>query len=129
MLQQAERLDRVFHALADGNRRAILEHLSEGPISVSALAGPLEISVSGVLQHLRILEDSGLVRSEKRGRTRTCVVESAAFGEVDAWIAERRRTWEGHLDRLGSFLTGAMPTGTIDAGAGGDVSASTGGAP
>jgi DNA-binding transcriptional ArsR family regulator len=97
-------LDAVFHALADPTRRAMLERLSVGSASVSELARPLPISLPAVVQHLAVLEASGLVRSDKVGRVRTCRLEAAALTAAEGWIDERRRTWEGRLDRLGEYL-------------------------
>ena len=97
-------LDSVYQALADPTRRAIVDRLTRGPASVSELARPLPMSLPGVLQHLRLLEASGLVRSEKAGRVRTCRIEAAALGTAEQWIADRRREWEGRLDRLGDYL-------------------------
>jgi DNA-binding transcriptional ArsR family regulator len=97
-------LDRVFHALSDPTRRAMVERLGRGPASVSELASPLAMSLPAVVQHLQVLEASGLVRSEKVGRVRTCRVEPAALRGAEQWIAERRATWEGRLDRLGEYL-------------------------
>jgi DNA-binding transcriptional ArsR family regulator len=99
-----DRVDRVFHALADPSRRVILERLSRGPASVSQLAGPLPMSLPAVVQHLQVLEASGLVRSEKAGRVRTCRIEPAALRTAEAWIVERQRAWERRLDRLGDLL-------------------------
>jgi DNA-binding transcriptional ArsR family regulator len=100
----ADLLDRTFHALADSSRRSIVVRLSEGPASVSALAEPLEMSLSAVVQHIEVLQKSGIVRSEKVGRVRTCHLEPAAMRQVEQWIAQHRQTWEGHLDRLGDVL-------------------------
>jgi DNA-binding transcriptional ArsR family regulator len=96
--------DQVFQALGDPSRRIIVERLSRGPASVSELAKPLPMSLPGVLQHVQVLEASGLVRSEKVGRVRTCHIETAALRAAERWIAERRATWESRLDRLGEFL-------------------------
>jgi DNA-binding transcriptional ArsR family regulator len=105
MLQQRQRpVDRVFHALADPSRREIVERLSRGPASVSELAEPLPMSLPAVVQHLRVLEDSGLVRSRKIGRVRTCRIEPAALRPVERWIVARRSSWERRLDRLGEYL-------------------------
>jgi DNA-binding transcriptional ArsR family regulator len=98
------RVDHVFHALADPSRRVILERLSRGPASVSQLARPLPMSLPAVVQHLQVLEASGLVRSEKAGRVRTCRIEPAALRTAEAWIVERQRVWERRLDRLGDLL-------------------------
>ncbi len=97
-------IDAIFHALADGNRRNILEQLSSAPRSVSQLAEPLGVSLAAVVQHLKILEDSGLIASEKQGRVRTCRVEPAALSLAERWINERRSLWERRLDRLGEIL-------------------------
>jgi DNA-binding transcriptional ArsR family regulator len=97
-------IDRVFHALGDPTRRAIVERLSEGPISVSRLAAPLAITLAAVVQHLQILEQSGLVHTEKAGRVRTCRIEPACLSMAEQWFAERRSFWERRLDRLGEFL-------------------------
>jgi DNA-binding transcriptional ArsR family regulator len=104
MLNQSPPLDRLFHALSDPTRRVIVEQLCRGPATVSDLASPLDISLPGVIQHLKVLEDSGLVRSEKVGRVRTCRLEQAPLRQAEKWINARRATWERHLDRLGDFL-------------------------
>jgi DNA-binding transcriptional ArsR family regulator len=97
-------VDRVFHALGDPTRRAIVERLSRGPVSVSHLAAPLAITLAAVVQHLQVLEQSGLVVTEKVGRVRTCRIESTGLSAAEEWIAERRTEWERRLDRLGEFL-------------------------
>ncbi len=97
-------IDRVFHALGDPTRRAMLERLSEGPLSVSRLAAPLEITLTAVVQHLQVLEESGLVHTEKTGRVRTCRIERAGFSALEQWIRDRRSMWERKLDRLGDLL-------------------------
>jgi DNA-binding transcriptional ArsR family regulator len=99
-----ERVDRVFQALADPSRRVIVERLSRGPASVSELARPLPMSLPAVVQHLQVLETSGLVRSEKSGRVRTCQIDPAALRPVEQWISARRSNWERRLDRLGDYL-------------------------
>jgi DNA-binding transcriptional ArsR family regulator len=104
MLQYHPPLDRVFHALADPARRAIVERLSRGPASVSDLAEPLPMSLSAVGQHLKVLETSGLVRTEKLGRVRTCRIDPGALSLAEQWINARRSEWEHRLDRLGEFL-------------------------
>ena len=104
MLHQQVHIDRVFHALGDPTRRAMIEKLSEGPVSVSRLAQPLEVTLAAVVQHLKILERSGLVRTEKVGRIRTCRIESKGFSVAERWIADRRLLWEARFDRLGKFL-------------------------
>jgi DNA-binding transcriptional ArsR family regulator len=97
-------IDRVLHALGDPTRRAILEKLSEGPLSVSRLGAPLDITLTAVVQHLRVLEASGLVHTEKVGRVRTCRIETAGFSVLEQWIRDRRSMWERRLDRLGDLL-------------------------
>ncbi|HEX4766606.1 MAG TPA: metalloregulator ArsR/SmtB family transcription factor [Lichenihabitans sp.] len=104
MLNQPEPLDRMFQALSDPARRAMVERLSRGPASVGELAQPLAMSLPAVLQHLSVLEGAGLVTSKKSGRVRTCQVNSAALGEAEAWINERRTEWALRLDRLGRYL-------------------------
>ena len=100
----ATQVDRAFHALGDPTRRAIVERLSEGPRSVSGLAQPLGVTITAVSQHLQVLEESGLVRTWKTGRVRTCRIEAAGFGILEGWIAERRTVWERRFDRLGEIL-------------------------
>src|SRR5258708_15776956 len=91
-------IDRIFHALGDVSRRAIVEKLSEGPISVWRLAEPLNITLAAVIQHLQVLEESGLVQTEKVGRVRTCRIEPAGLSAASQWIADRRSMWERGLD-------------------------------
>jgi len=98
------RIDRVFHALGDPTRRSIVERLSNGPISVSQLAVPLAITLAAVVQHLQVLERSGLVRTEKSGRVRTCRIDTAGLGLLEQWIHQRRAQWEKRFDQLGELL-------------------------
>ena len=104
-----DQLDLVFAALGDPTRRAIVERLTRGPASVSALAEPLAMTLSAVVQHLAVLEHSGLVRTEKVGRVRTCTIEPGALRAAERWIGERRTTWERRLDRLGELLDETTP--------------------
>jgi DNA-binding transcriptional ArsR family regulator len=104
MLNQEVRLDRMFRALADPSRRGMVERLCRGPASVSELARPLPMSLAAVVQHLQMLEESGLVRTEKVGRVRTCRIEPTALRTAEDWISERRIGWERRLDRLGDYL-------------------------
>jgi DNA-binding transcriptional ArsR family regulator len=104
VLNQTANLDRVFQALADPGRRLMVERLSQGPASVSELGRPLSMSLAAVVQHVQVLEISGLVRSHKVGRTRTCSINPAVLRSAEAWIAERRSLWERRLDRLGDYL-------------------------
>jgi DNA-binding transcriptional ArsR family regulator len=93
-------IDVVFHALSD----AMIDALIDGPASVSELARQLAISLPAVVQHLHVLEASGLVSSHKTGRVRTCEIEPIALSTAERWISERRATWEARLDRLEAFL-------------------------
>jgi len=104
MLNQLLDLDRVFHALADPARRAMVERLSLGPAPVSELARPLPMSLPAAMQHLGVLEAAGLVRSTKTGRVRTCAIEPRALSQVEHWINARRVEWGHRLDRLGEYL-------------------------
>jgi DNA-binding transcriptional ArsR family regulator len=104
MLNQQAPLDLMFQALADPGRRSMVERLSRGPASVSELAQPLDMTLSAVVQHLAVLETSGLVRSEKVGRVRTCQIQPGALQAAERWINERRLTWERRLDRLADYL-------------------------
>ena len=97
-------IDRVFHSLGDPTRRHIVDRLSRGPLSVSLLASPLDMTLTAVAQHLQVLEDSSLVRTEKIGRVRTCRLETAGFSVLEKWIADHRSMWERRLDRLGDLL-------------------------
>lgn len=114
MLHQPDQLDLMFQALADPGRRLMVERLSKGPASVSQLAEPLDMSLSAVVQHLQVLEASGLVRSEKVGRVRTCTIEPKALSLAEKWISDRRTLWERRLDRLGDFLAGQSDNQTGD---------------
>ena len=112
---EREPVDRVLHALADPNRRAIVDRLSVGPATVSELAQPLPMSLSAVVQHIEVLQVSGVVRSEKVGRVRTCQIEPAALRPLEQWIAARRSSWERRLDRLGRPRSGhAMSGRSVD---------------
>jgi DNA-binding transcriptional ArsR family regulator len=100
----SEPADLAFAALSDPTRRRIVDRLCQGPASVSELARPLAISLAAVVQHLHVLEDSGLVSSEKVGRVRTCSIRTAGLRSTEEWIAQRRRSWERRLDRLADYL-------------------------
>lgn len=104
MTPRAVTLDAMFQALADPTRRAMIERLGRGSASVSELAAPFDMSLPAVVQHLKLLEASGLVRSEKVGRVRTCRMEPAALSLAEQWIDQRRSDWETRLDRLGEHL-------------------------
>jgi DNA-binding transcriptional ArsR family regulator len=109
MVNDSAVLDRAFHALSDPSRRQMVERLSLGPASVSELAEPLTMSLAAVVQHVQVLEASGLVRSEKAGRVRTCHLQPVAFDAVEHWVADRRAEWEARLDRLGQYLQDEQP--------------------
>jgi DNA-binding transcriptional ArsR family regulator len=104
MPNQPSSLDLAFQALADPTRRAMVERLTRSPASVSDLARPLSMSLPAVMQHLAVLEGSGLVASEKIGRVRTCRIELRTLSLVEQWINARRTEWERRLDRLGAYL-------------------------
>jgi DNA-binding transcriptional ArsR family regulator len=104
MLNHRASLDSVFRALADPTRRAMVERLCRAPAAVTELAAPLSISLAAVMQHLQVLESTGLVRSQKIGRTRTCRIEAGALALAESWLAARRALWERRLDRLGDVL-------------------------
>jgi DNA-binding transcriptional ArsR family regulator len=97
-------IDRIFHALGDPTRRAILDRLSRAPTTVTRLAEALGVTLTAIGQHLQILEDSGLARTEKLGRVRTCSIHHAGFDHLEAWIRDHRSAWEKRLDRLGELL-------------------------
>ena len=110
MLQHQPRaLDIAFQALSDPGRRAMVEQLSLGPASVSDLARPLPMTLSAVVQHLKVLEEAGLVKSQKAGRVRTCSLEIGAITQIEGWIAERRRFWEQQYDQLEAYLAQTAP--------------------
>ena len=114
MLNYEAPLDRAFQALADPSRRAMVARLAQGPASVSELKRPLVMSLPAVMQHLAVLESSGLVVSQKSGRVRTCRINPAALAEAERWIAERRLEWERRLDRLGEYLKTLNSEGESD---------------
>jgi DNA-binding transcriptional ArsR family regulator len=97
-------IDRVFHALGDPTRRAIVEQVSRGPISVSRLADPLRMTLAAVVQHVQVLEESGLVKTEKVGRVRTCRIDPAGLSAAEKWMRDRRAMWDRALDRLAHLL-------------------------
>jgi DNA-binding transcriptional ArsR family regulator len=97
-------LDRTFHALSDASRRAMIDRLHAGPLSVSDLAAPFDMAMPSVMKHLSVLEEAGLVQSAKHGRVRTYLVTPDALTPVERWVASRRAMWNRNLDRLGKFL-------------------------
>jgi DNA-binding transcriptional ArsR family regulator len=102
-------VDRVFHALAEPTRRALVEQLSAGPRSVSELAQPFDVTLAAIVQHLQVLEECGVIRTEKVGRVRTCRIEPSGLKVAAQWIAGRRALWERRLDRLGDILAEDEP--------------------
>lgn len=104
MLNQSTELDRLYHALADASRRAMVARLADGPTSVSDLARPLPMSLPAVVQHLQVLEQCGLIVTEKAGRVRTCRLAPAALARAERWLVDRRSEWESRLDRLETYL-------------------------
>jgi DNA-binding transcriptional ArsR family regulator len=104
MINDSRHLDLAFQALADPARRGMLARLSQGPASVSELAKPLPMSLPAVLGHLRALEAGGLVRTEKKGRVRTCRLEPERLCAAEGWLVEQRRRWDAHADRLEDYL-------------------------
>jgi DNA-binding transcriptional ArsR family regulator len=104
MLNDSLALDRAFQALSDPVRRRMLAQLSRGPASVSELAEPFSISLPAVLQHLKALENGGLVTSEKQGRVRTVRLDAKTLAFAESWIADRRAEWEAQLDRFEDYL-------------------------
>lgn len=114
MLNHEAPLDRAFQALADPTRRAMVERLAQGPVSVSELKAPFLMSLPAVMQHLAVLETSGLVVTQKSGRVRTCRINSAALAQAERWITEQRLEWERRLDRLGDYLETLKKEGKSD---------------
>lgn len=104
MLNQPADLGLLFSALADPTRRAIVERLSRGPAPVSELARPLPMSLPAAMQHLGVLEEAGLVRSQKVGRVRTCSIAPGGLSQVEQWVNARRLAWESNLNSLGAYL-------------------------
>ena len=104
MLSQNPSLDLLFAAMADPTRRQILDRLTHGPATVKQLAAPFSMSLPAIVQHVSVLESSGLITSQKVGRVRTCQIEPAAMRSAERWINERRSLWERRFDRLGTYL-------------------------
>jgi DNA-binding transcriptional ArsR family regulator len=102
-------LDLTFHALSDPTRRAVLNRLMQGPAPVKELAAPFEMGLPSFMKHLRVLEDSGLIRSEKAGRVRTCRIEAKQLAAAESWLSEQRTLWEAQTDRLADYVENQMP--------------------
>jgi DNA-binding transcriptional ArsR family regulator len=107
MAQYSPQLDGVFVALADPTRRAVIQRLSQGPTSVSDLAREFPMTLPSFMKHVRTLETSGLIRTAKSGRVRTCVLDRKRLTLVEDWLTQQRRIWEGRTDRLERFVTDA----------------------
>lgn len=103
-MRAAHDITRVFHALGDPTRRAIVERVSRGPVSVSDLAKPFKMSLAAIVQHIQVLETEGLVHTKKAGRVRTCSLQPNGFDLASRWITDRKSLWERRLDRLGAML-------------------------
>jgi len=114
MLKRSIDLNRLFNALADPTRRAVMERLSRGPAPVSELAKPFPMSLPATMQHIAVLESAGLVRSEKVGRVRTVSINAGALSRAEHWINARRTQWERRLDRLGGYLATLPKEGSDD---------------
>ncbi len=104
MEQYSEQLSGIFQALADPTRRAVLGRLGQGPASISDLAKPFAMALPSFMKHIHFLEDSGLIRTRKEGRVRTCAIEKKPFAAVDTWLNAQRAIWEGRTDRLENFV-------------------------
>jgi len=111
MEQYSEQLDDIFQALADPTRRAVLARLGNGPASISDLAKPFDMALPSFMKHIHFLEGSGLIRTRKEGRVRTCAIEKKQFAAVEAWLSAQRALWEGRTDRLEQFVAKAQAKG------------------
>ena len=109
MADQQIALDTVFHALADPTRRAVIGRLLQGAAPVTRLAEPFDMGLPAFLKHLMVLETSGLIRSEKRGRVRTCRIDAERLAAAEGWLAEQRAVWQGRTDRLAAFVESQIP--------------------
>lgn len=108
MANQSPDLSRIFHALSDPTRRAVLTRLAHGPAPVTELAAPTGLSLPTVLRHIAVLEEAGLIATAKGGRVRSCVIVPAALAPVRTWLDDQRDLWEARLDRLDSFVQQMM---------------------
>lgn len=104
-MAQYQQLNGVFQALADPTRRAVLGRLGQGPASITELAEPFDMALPSFMKHIRLLEDSGWIRTEKAGRVRTCAIEKRQFDVAESWLSEQRAIWESRTDRLEAFVT------------------------
>lgn len=111
-------LDSAFHALADPTRRAVIGRLAKGPAAVKELARPFAMGLPSFMKHIRILEEDGLIRSEKVGRTRICRVNAERLAIAESWLSEQRRLWQAQADRLADYVETQMTGSTDNAGHG-----------
>ena len=109
-------LDAVFHALADPTRRAVVGRLTKGPAPVKALAEPFDMGLPAFMKHLRVLEENGLISSEKVGRVRTCRMNAERLAAAESWLSEQRTLWQARTDRLADYVETQMSRSTEDAG-------------
>ncbi len=109
VLDRLDALDRAFHALSDPSRRQMIDRLAQGPASVSELARPLQMTLAAVVQHVQVLESSGLIESRKTGRVRMCSINQDALRSTEQWLTDRRTVWQRRLDRLGAVLDEQAP--------------------
>ncbi|KTE26478.1 MULTISPECIES: metalloregulator ArsR/SmtB family transcription factor [unclassified Sphingopyxis] len=109
MVNQSSALDSVFHALADPTRRAVIGRLLSGAAPVKRLAEPFDMGLPAFLKHLAVLEGSGLIRSAKQGRVRTCHLNEARLAEAEGWLSEQRAVWQARTDRLAAFVEAQHP--------------------
>jgi DNA-binding transcriptional ArsR family regulator len=108
MEQYSELLNRIFQALADPTRRAVLGRLGQGPASISELARPFDMALPSFMKHIRLLEESGWIRTHKQGRVRTCAIEQRPADAIQAWLSDQRAIWEDRTNRLEEFVLKAQ---------------------
>ena len=111
MEQYSRQLDGIFQALADPTRRAVLGRLGKGPASIGELAKPFDMALPSFMKHIHFLEDSGLIRTRKEGRVRTCVIKKRPFAAIETWLSAQRALWEARTDRLERFVTAVRDKG------------------
>ena len=104
MVNQQAALDSLFHALADPTRRAVVSRLLKGAAPVKRLSEPFEMGLPAFLKHLSVLELSGLIRTEKHGRIRTCRIDAERLAAAEGWLSQQRAIWQGRADRLADFV-------------------------
>jgi len=111
MEQYSAQLDGIFQALADPTRRAVLGRLGKGPASIGELAKPFDMALPSFMKHIHFLEDSGLIRTRKAGRVRTCAIRKRPFAAIETWLSAQRALWEARTDRLEQFVTAVRDKG------------------